>query len=60
MKENRELITRFETEYYERLKMDLEKTYHDIDGNPCNILRLVKLEPIWAAVRIQGGGGNSY
>ena len=35
--------------------MDLEKIYHDLDGNVCNILQLVKKEPEWAANRIQEG-----
>ena len=33
--------------------MDLEKVYHDMDGNKCNILHLVKHEPAWAANLIQ-------
>ena len=33
--------------------MDLEKKYHDADGNDCNILELVKKEPEWAANIIQ-------
>ena len=36
--------------------MDLEKIYHDVDGNDCNILQLVKKEPEWAANRIQENG----
>jgi hypothetical protein len=35
--------------------MDLEPRYFDRDGNPKNILQLVKLEPEWAANRIQAG-----
>jgi len=37
------------------LYMDLEKIYHDVEGNECNILQLVKKEPEWAANRIQIG-----
>ena len=33
--------------------MDLERIYHDSDGNECNILQLVKSEPEWAANIIQ-------
>jgi len=33
--------------------MDLKKLYHDLDGNECNILQLVKRDPEWAANRIQ-------
>jgi len=33
--------------------MDLEKIYHDVDGNKCNILQMVKREPEWAANIIQ-------
>lgn len=40
--------------------MDLEKIYHDVDGNECNILQLVKKEPEWAANRIQEGENNIY
>jgi hypothetical protein len=35
--------------------MDLEKIYHDLNGNECNILQVVKKEPEWAANRIQEG-----
>lgn len=35
--------------------LDLERIYHDIDGNPCNILDLVRSQPEWAANRIQAG-----
>lgn len=35
--------------------MDLEKIYHDVKGNKCNILQLVKKEHEWAANRIQEG-----
>uniref|UniRef100_A0A6M3JPL0 Uncharacterized protein n=1 Tax=viral metagenome TaxID=1070528 RepID=A0A6M3JPL0_9ZZZZ len=35
--------------------MDLEKRYYTIDGVKCNILRLVKAEPEWAANRTQEG-----
>ena len=33
--------------------MDLNKIYHDQDGNECNILQLVKQCPEWAANIIQ-------
>ena len=35
--------------------MDLTKRYKDYDGNPCNILHLIKESPEWAANRIQVG-----
>ena len=35
--------------------MDLEKRYFDIDGNRRSILEMVKLDPEWAANRIQEG-----
>jgi len=35
--------------------MDLDKDYFDSNGNRCNILQLVKLEPEWAANRLQEG-----
>jgi hypothetical protein len=35
--------------------MDLEKVYYDSEGVDRNILRIVQLEPVWAAVRIQEG-----
>ncbi|WP_155303457.1 hypothetical protein [Desulfosarcina widdelii] len=35
--------------------MDLEKVYHDFNGNPCSITEMVKNEPDWAANRIQAG-----
>ena len=35
--------------------MDLEKRYLTQDGIRCNILQLVKIEPEWAANRIQAG-----
>jgi len=37
--------------------MDLEKVYYDMDGNECNILKMVKMYPEWAANRIQAGEG---
>jgi hypothetical protein len=33
--------------------VDLRKVYYRPDGVKCNILQLVKLEPEWAAARIQ-------
>lgn len=33
--------------------MDLEKIYHDVDGNELNILQLVKKDPEWAANVLQ-------
>ena len=35
--------------------MDLEKKYYTVEGIECNILQLVKMEPEWAANRIQAG-----
>ena len=35
--------------------MDLTKIYHDVKDKRCNILELVKYDPIWAANRIQMG-----
>ena len=35
--------------------MDLEKRYYDEDGNPCDIIDMVKNDPNWAANRIQEG-----
>ena len=35
--------------------MDLEKRYKTSGGVECNILQLVKMEPEWAANRIQQG-----
>jgi len=35
--------------------MDLSKRYFDIDGNPRTIMEMVRLEPEWAAHRIQEG-----
>lgn len=35
--------------------MDLEKRYKTVEGVECNILQLVKMEPEWAANRIQQG-----
>ena len=33
--------------------MDLEKRYETAEGIKCNILQMVKIEPEWAANRIQ-------
>lgn len=33
--------------------MDLKKKYYTQEGIECNILQLVKMEPEWAAERIQ-------
>jgi len=33
--------------------MNLEKVYHDVDGNELNILQLVKKDPEWAANVLQ-------
>lgn len=33
--------------------MDLDKIYYNADGEECNILQLVKAEPLWAANIIQ-------
>ena len=35
--------------------MDLERIYHDINNQQCNILEMVKREPEWAANRLQSG-----
>ena len=35
--------------------MDLDKKYYDSDGIKRNILEMVKIEPEWAANRIQEG-----
>lgn len=35
--------------------MDLHKVYYDGEGNPRTVLQLVKMEPEWAANRIQEG-----
>jgi hypothetical protein len=35
--------------------MNLDKIYYTAEGEECNILKLVKLEPDWAANRIQEG-----
>ena len=35
--------------------MNLNKKYHDTNGNECNILQLIEKEPEWAAHRIQAG-----
>ena len=35
--------------------MDLEKKYTTSEGIECNILQMVKMEPEWAANRIQAG-----
>ena len=35
--------------------MDLDKRYKTVEGIECNILQLVKMEPEWAANRIQIG-----
>jgi len=35
--------------------MDLEKKYHDFEGNQRNILEMVARDPGWAANRIQEG-----
>ena len=35
--------------------MDLDKKYFTAQGDPCNILQLVKMSPEWAANRIQVG-----
>jgi len=33
--------------------MNLQKIYHDSEGNKCNILEIIKKEPEWAANIIQ-------
>ena len=35
--------------------MNTAKKYHDSDGNECSIFQVVRLEPDWAASRIQEG-----
>ncbi len=35
--------------------MNLDKIYYTAEGEKCNILKLVKLEPEWAANQIQEG-----
>jgi len=35
--------------------MDLEKRYFDLEGNRRSILEMVRIEPVWAANRIQEG-----
>ncbi len=35
--------------------MDLDKDYYDSDGIKRNILEMVKIEPEWAANRLQKG-----
>lgn len=35
--------------------MDLNKIYYDVYGKPLNILQIVKLDPEWAANRMQAG-----
>jgi len=35
--------------------MNLDKIYYTTEGEKCNILKLVKLEPEWAANQIQKG-----
>ena len=34
-------------------KLTDEVQYHDIDGNPTTLYRLIRSEPEWAASRIQ-------
>jgi hypothetical protein len=35
--------------------MNLDKIYHDSDGEKCNILQMLKREPEWAANMLQRG-----
>jgi len=35
--------------------MNTSKIYKDSEGNECSILQAVRLEPLWAANRIQEG-----
>jgi hypothetical protein len=35
--------------------MDLNKTYHDSNGDECNILQMLNREPEWAANILQMG-----
>jgi len=37
------------------IDINIEKNYHDIDGNPCSLYHMVKYEPEWAASRIKEG-----
>jgi len=37
------------------IDINVEKKYHDVDGNPCSLYYLVKYEPEWAASRIREG-----